>query len=146
MKLLALAFLVLAANTHSKHIRNHRLHQLTDDPNASYLANDLHGPSDHHADKPEESDKIDLGLLKSDLIQDIVKEVEEENSKLQAVKDEYNQLSANNANFWKRALVWIDQGKIEKRLQGLGEKLKREISEIYDENTLKKMHLQLFSK
>ena len=146
MKLFALTFLVLVANAHGKHIKTHSQHQLTDDSPTPHLTNDSHGPSHHHADKLEESDKIDLGLLKSDLIQDTVKEVEEENSKLQAVKEEYNKLIANNANFWKRAMVWIDQGKIEKRIQDLGKKLKREISEIYDEDTMKKMHLQLFTK
>ena len=169
MKLFAIACLVLVANTNGKHIKHRSQHRVTDedgdhwprhhvtdghgqhepsltDAQELHLTDASHGHQPHHADEQDVSDVIDLGLLNSDLIQEITNEIKEENEKLQSVKEEVKQLETDGANFWKRAMVWIDQGKIEQKIRNLGETLKRNIKENYDEDSLKKMQLQLFRK
>ena len=98
-------------------------------------------------DRNENLGEIDVGLLGSDNIQELVKEIEEENSKLQSLKNEMDAMErAGNGmlNMFKRTYDMIEEEKVESDLAKKGEELTNAIKETYDEDALKKMHLNLF--
>merc|ERR1712136_522387 len=77
---------------------------------------DLSG-NDH--DGNENLGGIDLGLLGSDNIQELVKEIEEENSKLQSLKNEVDEMErAGDGMFtmFKRTWDMIEEQKVESDL------------------------------
>ena len=132
MKFLVIVALLFVANANGKDLQ-------TRQPTENLSGNDGN----------ENLGEIDLGLLGSDKIQKLVDEIEEENSKLQSLKNEMDEMErAGNGflNMFKRTYDMIEEEKVESDLANKGRELTNAIKETYDEDAIKKMHLNLFEK
>ena len=121
MRLLSVGFLLFIVSCNGKHIKSH----------------DLNGGK---------SPVPDLNLEASDRIQELVKEISEEDKELKALQKERDEIEATGNNFIGSSLNMISRAKIEYQLTDLGQELKDTLRENYDEDALKKMHLKLFRK
>merc|ERR1712055_50717 len=129
MKFLVIVALLFVANANGKDLQ-------TRQPTENLSGNDGN----------ENLGEIDLGLLGSDRIQELVDEIEEENSKLQSLKNEMERAGNGFLNMFKRTYDMIEEEKIESDLANKGRELTNAIKETYDEDAIKKMHLNLFEK
>ena len=145
MKFLVIVVLLFATNANGKNLQARKssasnvVEARTPQPTADLSGNDGN----------ENLGGIDLGLLGSDNIQELVKEIEEENSKLQSLKNEVDEMErAGDGMFtmFKRTWDMIEEQKVESDLAKKGKELTNAIKETYDEDAIKKMHLDLFEK
>ena len=145
MKFLVIAVLLIATNSNGKNLQT-RKSSVSNVVEASETqpTADLSGN-----DRNENLGEVDLGLLGSDRIEELVNEIEEENSKLESLKNEMAELERAGdgmMTMFKRTYDMIEEEKVESDLANKGKELTKAIKETYDEDSLKKMHLELFEK
>jgi len=145
MKFLVIAVLLIATNSNGKNLQT-RKSSVSNVVEASETqpTADLSGN-----DRNENLGEVDLALLGSDRIEELVNEIEEENSKLESLKNEMAELERAGdgmMTMFKRTYDMIEEEKVESDLANKGKELTKAIKETYDEDSLKKMHLELFEK
>ena len=121
MRLLFVGFLLFIVCSYGKHLKGH----------------DLNGEK-----TPEPAFNSEV----SDRIQELVKEISEEDKELKALQKERDEIEATGNNFIGSSLNMISRAKLEYQLTDLGQELKDTLRDNYDEDALKKMHLKLFRR
>ena len=82
----------------------------------------------------------------SDRIQELVKEISEEDKELKALQKERDEIEATGNNFIGSSLNMISRAKLEYQLTDLGQELKDTLRDNFEEDALQKMHLKLFRR
>merc|ERR1712227_929342 len=121
MRLLFVGFLLFIVSSNGKHLKGH----------------DLNG---------EKTPTQALNSEVSDRIQELVKEISEEDKELKALQKERDEIEATGNNFIGSSLNMISRAKLEYQLTDLGQELKDTLRDNYDEDALKQMHLKLFRR
>ena len=121
MRLLFIGFLLFVVSSNCKNLKSH----------------DLSG---------DKSLAPALNSEVSDRIQELVKEISEEDKELKALQKERDEIEATGNNFIGSSLNMISRAKLEYQLTDLGQELKDTLRDNYDEDALKKMHLKLFRR
>ena len=121
MRLLFVGLLLFIVSSNCKHLKSH----------------DLNG---------EKTLAPALNLEVSDRIQELVKQISEEDAELKTLQKEREKIEAAGNNFIGSSLNMISRAKLEYQLTDLGQELKDTLRDNYDEDALKKMHLKLFRK